>query len=192
MRIGVLAAQGAFVEHIAVLRQLEVESMPVRLPHQLAGLDGLIIPGGESTSISRLLSRYNLLSEITDMAKDGLPVLGTCAGMILMANGITDDKIKSLGIMDIKVKRNAFGRQRESFETELLIPVLGDKPFPGVFIRAPIIEQANGTVEIITSLTDGTSVAARQGKLLACAFHPELTDDLRFHKYFLDIIAGQL
>ena len=192
MRIGVLAVQGAFEEHISILKQLGVEAVPVRLPHQLAGLDGLIIPGGESTSISRLISRYNLLSEITDMARDGLPILGTCAGMILMSNGITDDKIKSLGMMDIKIKRNAFGRQRESFEAELLIPVLGDEPFPGVFIRAPIIEQANGTVEIITSLADGTSVAARQGKLFACALHPELTNDLRFHKYFLDIIAGQL
>jgi len=192
MKIGVLASQGAFVEHIAVLHQLGVEAVPVRLPRQLGGLDGLIIPGGESTSISKLLLDYNLTNELKNLAKNGLPVFGTCAGMILLANGISDqNNTEPLGLMKIRVRRNAFGRQRESFETELSIPVLGEKPFPGVFIRAPIIEQADSEVEILARLTDGTSVAARQGKLLASAFHPELTDDLRFHQYFLNIVAGR-
>jgi len=192
MKIGVLASQGAFVEHIAVLHQLGVEAVPVRLPRQLGGLDGLIIPGGESTSISKLLLDYNLTNELKNLAKNGLPVFGTCAGMILLANEISDqNNTEPLGVMKIRVRRNAFGRQRESFETELSIPVLGEKPFPGVFIRAPIIEQADSEVEILARLTDGTSVAARQGKLLASAFHPELTDDLRFHQYFLNIVAGR-
>lgn len=191
MRIGVLAAQGAFIEHIAVLRRLGVEAVPVRLPGDLEGLDGLIIPGGESTTISQLLVDYNLLSEIKKLVQNGLPVLGTCAGMILLANDVADPKVEPLGVMPIKIKRNAFGRQRESFETELDIPVLGDKPFHGVFIRAPAIEQVNNGVEILSCLPDGTIVAARQGKLLVAAFHPELTDDLRFHQYFLDMIAGK-
>ena len=191
MRIGVLASQGAFAEHIAVLHRLEVEALPVRLPQELIGLDGLIIPGGESTSISKLMLDYNLMSEIRNLAKNGLPVFGTCAGMILLASEISDLDVEPIGVMDITVTRNAFGRQRESFETKLLVPVLGKKPFPGVFIRAPVIEQANSKVEILARLDDGTSVAARQGKLLASAFHPELTNDLRFHRYFLDIVTGR-
>ncbi len=190
MRIGVLASQGAFVEHIAVLHQLGVEAWPVRLSPELDGLDGLIIPGGESTSISRLLLDYNLLGEIKNLAENGLPIFGTCAGMILLANEISGSAAKPLGVMRIRVRRNAFGRQRESFETELAIPVLGEKPFPGVFIRAPLIEQVNSEVNILAQLADGSGVAARQGKLLASAFHPELTSDLRFHRYFLDIVAG--
>lgn len=189
MRIGVLASQGAFAEHIDILHQLEVEALPVRLPSELRGWDGLIIPGGESTSISRLMLDYNLVSEIKNLAKNGLPILGTCAGMILLAREILDSDVEPLGLMDITVRRNAFGRQKESFETELIIPVLGEKPFPGVFIRAPIIEQASSEVEILTRLTNGTGVAARQGKILASAFHPELTNDLRFHQYFLNIVA---
>ncbi|MFC2035720.1 pyridoxal 5'-phosphate synthase glutaminase subunit PdxT [Chloroflexota bacterium] len=192
MKIGVLASQGAFVEHIVLLHQLRVEAQPVRLPRELRGLDGLIIPGGESTSISRLLLDYNLVDEIKYLVERGLPVFGTCAGMILLANEISDrNEIESLGVMKIRVRRNAFGRQVESFETELPIPVLGEKPFPGIFIRAPIIEQSNDEVEILARLADGAGVAARQGKLLASTFHPELTDDLRFHQYFLDIVAGQ-
>ncbi len=191
MKIGVLAAQGAFVEHIAVLRYLEADTVPVRMPYQLAALDGLIIPGGESTSISRLMIDYDLMSEIRKSAKSGLPILGTCAGMILLAKEVSDSNVESIGVMDIIVRRNAFGRQKDSFETKLSIPVLGEKSFPGIFIRAPIIEQASSGVEILARLADGAAVAARQGKLLVCAFHPELTDDLRFHRYFLDIVAGQ-
>ena len=189
MRIGVLAAQGAFAEHIATLEKLEVEALPIRLPSELKGVDGLIIPGGESTSISRLMANYNLTSEIKNQVKSGLPIFGTCAGMILLAKKLLDSDVEPLGLMDIAVRRNAFGRQVDSFETELAIPVLGEKPFPAVFIRAPIIEQANSKVEILAKLNNSTSVAARQGKLLASAFHPELTSDLRFHQYFLNIIA---
>ena len=190
MRIGVLAAQGAFVEHIEILRQLEVDSLPVRLPKELAGVDGLIIPGGESTSISKLMLTYNLMDEVGNLARRGLPIFGTCAGMIILAGKISDSDVVSLGLMDIVVSRNAFGRQRESFETELSIPVLGEKPFPAVFIRAPVIKQVNGKAEILARLDDGTAVAARQGKLLVSAFHPELTSDLRFHRYFLEIVSG--
>ena len=181
--------QGAFAEHIAMLRKLKVEALPVRLPSELEGMDGLVIPGGESTSISNLITTYKLAGEVRRLAKEGLPVFGTCAGMILLAREISDSDVEPLGLMDITVRRNAFGRQKDSFETELAIPVLGEKPFLGIFIRAPLIEQVNGKTEVLTKLGDGTIVAARQGKLLAAAFHPELTDDLRFHQYFLDIAA---
>jgi len=190
MKIGVLAAQGAFIEHIASLQKLDMEAVPVRLPGELRGVDGLIIPGGESTTISRLMSSYDLVNEIVTMAGGGLPVFGTCAGMILMAKQVTNNGTPSLKLMDISVRRNAFGRQVDSFEAELKIPVLGEEAFPGVFIRAPLIESCNNGVEVLARLKDGTMVAARQGKLLGTAFHPELTDDLRFHRYFLDIITG--
>ncbi len=191
MKIGVLASQGAFIEHIEKLRQLGVEAMPVRLPEELEGLDGLIIPGGESTSIGRLMRDYKLTRAIRDRVKHGMSVFGTCAGMILMAGKGDDPAFEPLGLMDIAVRRNAFGRQLESFETELNVPVLGERPFPGVFIRAPLVEQVNGTVEVLARLADGTIVAARDGKMLALAFHPELTDDLRFHQYFLEIVSGR-
>ncbi len=199
MRIGVLALQGAFAEHIAVLRRLKVDTKPVRLPHQLVGLDGLIIPGGESTTMTGLMLSYNLRSEISRRAEEGLPVLGTCAGMILLAREVADARVEPVAAMSMKVRRNAFGRQRESFEADLSIAVLGEKSYPGVFIRAPIIEEADDSVEVLARLPDGAGpgtqghavVAARQDHLLACAFHPELTDDLRFHQYFLDIVAGK-
>ncbi|MBN1176877.1 MAG: pyridoxal 5'-phosphate synthase glutaminase subunit PdxT [Dehalococcoidales bacterium] len=192
MKIGVLASQGAFAEHIATLKKLDTEAVPVRLPEELHGADGLIIPGGESTSISRLMTSYNLMDEIASLARDGMPLFGTCAGMILMSRNISGNTTASLGLMDITVKRNAFGRQVDSFETELPISVLGDKPFPAVFIRAPLIEICDKGVEVLARLADDTIVAARQGKLLVTAFHPELTDDLRFHRYFLDIISGKV
>ncbi len=191
MKIGVLASQGAFAEHITVLGKLGVEAVPVRLPQELDGLDGLIIPGGESTTISKLILDYDLAGKIKQMAGDGLPVMGTCAGMIMLAAGIQDSRVTPLGLMSIDVDRNAFGRQKESFETELSIPALGGQPFPAVFIRAPAIQKSNGRVEILARLDDGTAVAARQGKLLVSAFHPELTDDTRFHRYFLDIVTGE-
>ena len=139
----------------------------------------------------RLMLDYDLTNNIVRLAEKGLAIMGTCAGTILLANDISDARVKTLGLMDITVRRNAFGRQKESFEAELSIPVLGDKSFPGVFIRAPIIERVDGKVAVLTRLDDGTIVAARQGKLLATAFHPELTDDLRVHKYFADIIEGR-
>jgi 5'-phosphate synthase pdxT subunit len=190
MKIGVLASQGAFAEHIAILKRLDVEALPVRLPRGLRGLDGLIIPGGESTTISRLMADYNLRSEIGALAKNGMAVFGTCAGMILMAKRILGFDMEMLGLMNITVKRNAFGRQRESFEKELSIPVLGAESFPGVFIRAPVIMHNDSGVEILARLDDDTAIAAREGRFLASAFHPELTADLRFHRYFLDIVAG--
>jgi 5'-phosphate synthase pdxT subunit len=191
MKIGVLAAQGAFAEHIAALKKLDIEAVPVRLPGELQEVDGLIIPGGESTSINRLMASYDLAREITAMADGGLSVFGTCAGMILMAKQITNDGTPLLGLMDIAVKRNAFGRQVDSFEADLQIPALGKKAYPGVFIRAPLIENCSDGVEVLARLDGGTIVAARQGRLLATAFHPELTADLRFHRYFLDIISGK-
>ncbi|MFH1651474.1 MAG: pyridoxal 5'-phosphate synthase glutaminase subunit PdxT [Chloroflexota bacterium] len=191
MKIGVLAAQGAFAEHISILSRQGVDALPVRLPREIAGVDGLIIPGGESTAISRLMGEDKLERRIGELAKKGLPVWGTCAGMILLAKGVNGVSPAPLGLMDIVVRRNAFGRQRESFETTLAVPVLGDPPFPAVFIRAPVIAQANGSVEVLARLPDGTIVAVRQGKLLATAFHPELTDDFRFHRYFLDMVAGK-
>ena len=191
MKIGVLASQGAFAEHISVLNRLDTEAVPVRLPRELGGVDGLIIPGGESTSIIKLLSAYNLVTEIGSLAQAGMPVFGTCAGMVLLAKKVSGNCAETLGLLDVVVERNAFGRQRESFETELSIPVLGEEPFPGVFIRAPIIQSYDGSVEVLARLAGDTAVAARQGKLLVSAFHPELTSDLRFHRYFLDMVAGR-
>jgi len=191
MKIGVLASQGAFAEHIATLNKLDTEAIQVRLPAELKGLDGLIIPGGESTTISLLMSSYDLLSKVSGMAKEGMPIFGTCAGMIMMAKNIRGNSTHTLDIMDITVKRNAFGRQVDSFETELSVPALGKKSFPAVFIRAPVIENCDKSVEVLAKLNDGKIVAVRQQKMLATAFHPELTDDLRFHRYFLDTVKGK-
>jgi 5'-phosphate synthase pdxT subunit len=191
MKIGVLASQGAFIEHITQLKQLDTEAVPVRLPAELKGLDGLIIPGGESTTISRLMKADDLMEKVGALARGGLPIFGTCAGMILMAKRVSGNGTPSLGLMDISVRRNAFGRQIDSFETELAIPALGETPFPAVFIRAPVIEQCDAGVDVLARLEDGTIVAAREGKMLTSAFHPELTGDPRFHRYFLDIINGK-
>jgi len=188
-KIGVLSLQGAFAEHIASLQKLGVEALAIRLPQDLEGLDGLIIPGGESTVISQLMLSYGLMEVIRELAQDGSPIFGTCAGMILLAKSALDLDIETIGAMDIKVRRNAFGRQVDSFETVLSVPVLGEAPFPAVFIRAPIIVEIDSGVELLASLPDGTPVAARQGNLLVSAFHPELTSDLRFHAYFLDIVS---
>ena len=192
MKIGVLASQGAFAEHIKVLKQLDIEAVPVRLPDELKGVDGLIIPGGESTTISRLIAAYHLESEIKTLVKEGKSLFGTCAGMILLSKDISGNTTKALNLMDIRVKRNAFGRQRESFETDISVPVLGEEAYPAVFIRAPLIEQCGEGVEVLAKLNDGTVVAARQDKLLVTAFHPELTGDYRFHRYFLDMISGKI
>lgn len=190
MRIGVLSLQGAFAEHLQVLHELEVEATEIRLPSQLENIDGLIIPGGESTTISKLMQSFDLMRPITEMARSGLPIMGTCAGMILLASDTCNHNVKTLEVMDIEVKRNAFGRQVDSFEVDLPVPVLGKKPFHAVFIRAPILAKVNSSAEVLASLPDGTPVAARQGNLLACAFHPELAQDPRFHRYFLDIAAS--
>jgi 5'-phosphate synthase pdxT subunit len=190
-KIGVLAMQGAFVEHIAVLRRLGVEAVPIRLSGEFRGLSGLVIPGGESTTIGKLMRDYSLVDELKKLISKGLPVLGTCAGMILLAKEVQGLNQHTLGVVNIRVKRNAFGRQVDSFEIALDIPVLGHAPFPAVFIRAPWIEKVGDGVEVLASLPDGTPVAAKQGNLLVTAFHPELTDDLRFHDYFLSIVNGK-
>jgi 5'-phosphate synthase pdxT subunit len=189
MKIGVLALQGAFREHVEALRRLGAEAVEVRLPEQLEGLDGLIIPGGESTAIGKLAVKYGLQEAIRQFAEMGNPVYGTCAGMILLSHDVGRDQ-PLLGLMSLKVERNAFGRQLDSFETELPIPVLGDEPFPGVFIRAPRIESVGEGVEVLANLADGTPVAARQDNLLVTAFHPELSNDLRFHSYFLGLVEA--
>lgn len=189
MKVGVLAVQGAFAEHIAVLRGQGVESEPVRLPEELTGLDGLIIPGGESTVIGRLMQDTSLKDRIKEMVEQGLAILGTCAGLILLAGGTNNGHPAPLGILDITVIRNAYGRQRESFTTEISMPVLGETPFPAVFIRAPAIGRVSSQVDVLGRLADGTAVAVRQGRLLATSFHPELTGDHRLHRYFLNIIT---
>lgn len=190
MRIGVLALQGSFAEHAAALGRLGVEPALVRLPKDLDGISGLIIPGGESTTIGKLLVLSGLLEPLRGAMKEGLPVYGTCAGMILLARDIGGLDQPLLGAMDITVKRNAFGRQLDSFEEQLAAPFLGEKPFPGVFIRAPLIEKTGPGVSVLVKLPDGRPVAAEQGKLLVSAFHPELTEDLRVHRYFLSKVEA--
>jgi 5'-phosphate synthase pdxT subunit len=187
-RIGVLALQGAFIEHIKVLNALGAEAVPVRLPEQIDALDGLIIPGGESTTIGKLLARWGFINDLKERIQKGLPVFGTCAGMILLAKNVIGLEEYSLGVMDIKIRRNAFGRQRDSFEADLPISALGEPPLHAVFIRAPLIESVGPGVEILAQLPDETIVAAREGNIVVSAFHPELTPDDRFHKYFLAVI----
>ena len=189
-RIGVLALQGDFLEHMSCLDRLGAHAIPVRLPGDMDGFEGLVIPGGESTTISDLMEEYGLASPIRGLAADGTPVWGTCAGMILMAREVEDAARPGLGLMDIRVRRNAYGSQVDSFETEVDMPILGDHPLRAVFIRAPVIQGVGNGVEVLARLADGTPVAVRQGNLLASAFHPELTRDLRFHAYFLNMTEG--
>jgi 5'-phosphate synthase pdxT subunit len=185
MNIGILALQGSFREHAESLSRLEVEPVLVRLPEQLEGLHGLIIPGGESTTIGKLLRDYGFQQKLKDLGCAGFPIYGTCAGLILLARKISGGDQSVLGLMDIRVRRNAFGRQLDSFETDLFIPAIGRKPFRAIFIRAPWIDRVGAGVRVLTKLGDGAIVAAEQGNLLVSAFHPELTDDPRFHRYFL-------
>jgi len=185
-RIGVLALQGDFAEHLQVLEGLAVEGIEVRLPRDLEEVDALIIPGGESTTISRFLNLYQLAGVLKERVCAGMPLWGTCAGMILLARELTESRPKPLNLVDIVVTRNAFGRQVNSFEEDLQIPTLGGHPFRGVFIRAPMIQEVGEGVEVMARLSDGTPVAARQDHTLVTTFHPELTDDTRFHAYFLD------
>jgi len=186
--IGVLALQGSFAEHVDAVRRLGAEPREVRLPAHLEGIDGLIVPGGESTAIGKLLVLASLLEPLRAAIDAGMPVYGTCAGMILLARDIGGLDQPLLGVMDIKVRRNAFGRQLESFEENLQIPRLGAEPFHGIFIRAPLIEETGPGVITLAQLPDGRVVAARQGGLLVSAFHPELTGDLRMHRFFQALI----
>ncbi len=190
MKIGVLALQGDFEEHISVLTNLGAETAQVRLPEQLDDLDGLIIPGGESTTIARLLARWQLLPPIRRRALEGMAVWGTCAGAILLAERATGLDREGLRLMDIAVERNAYGRQVDSFEAELSVPAFGSRPFHAVFIRAPLISEVGAKAMPLARLADGTVVAAQQDKLLVTAFHPELTEDARFHQRFLELAAG--
>ena len=187
MKIGVLALQGAFIEHVKMLRQLEVEAVEVRLPRQLDDLDGLIIPGGESTTIGKLATSYGLIDPLREFAQNR-PTWGTCAGMIFLARDIGIDEQPILGAMDIQVDRNAFGRQIDSFETDLEIKGLSGEPFHAIFIRAPIVTSADPQVDVLARLDDYRIVAVQQEHLFATSFHPELTDDLRLHSYFCDIV----
>src|SRR5512136_451403 len=192
MQIGILALQGDFAEHRVVLRRLGVTAIEVRLPEQLEGLDGLIIPGGESTTIAKLAMSYRLIEPLCQFGQDKA-IWGTCAGAIFMSKDAHRDQ-PLLQLMDITVERNAFGRQVDSFEVDLDIPALrevdpDEKRFHAVFIRAPLIESVQADACVLAKLSDGRIVAAQQGHLLATAFHPELTHDDRFHRYFLQLAA---
>lgn len=186
-RIGVLALQGAFREHRLVLEQLGCEVIEVRTVADLTGIQGLILPGGESTAIGKLLQFAALGEKIKELAAAGLPVFGTCAGMILLSKRVEDSEQYNLGLMDMTAKRNAFGRQIASFEVDLDIPALGSQPVRAVFIRAPFVQETGPEVEILAVYEDRI-VFVRQGNLLASAFHPELTPDERVHQYFLKIV----
>ncbi len=187
-RVGILALQGAFIEHAQLFQQLGHHAVEVRLPGDLRGLDGLVIPGGESTTMSLLLDSFHIREPLLGMARRGLPIWGTCAGMIMLAKGVEDPRVHTLELMDLRVQRNAFGRQVDSFEADLPVPALGDPPFRAVFIRAPVVQGVADGVEVLATLPDGRVVAARQGCWLATAFHPELTEDLRFHQLFLTMV----
>lgn len=195
MKIGVLALQGDFAEHIAVLNRLGVEAVEVRLPEHLEGLDGLIIPGGESTTIGKLAQDFGLLEPLREFGHQKA-IWGTCAGAIFLSKDARRTQ-PLLGLMDITVERNAFGRQVASFETDIDVPALKevdsqDRPYHAVFIRAPLIESVQGDASLLASLPDGRMVAARQGGLLATSFHPELTQDDRFHRYFIKLIGERM
>jgi 5'-phosphate synthase pdxT subunit len=182
MRIGVLALQGAFTEHLQTLAAIGVEGVPVRLPSDIDGIAGLIVPGGESTTMRRLIDRWGLRQPLMDLAATGAPVFGTCAGMIVLAREIAGGEAPILPLLDVTVERNAFGRQLESFEATLSVPILGDQPVHGVFIRAPIIDRHGPDVDVLARLDDGRIVAVRERNVIATAFHPELAGETRFHR----------
>ncbi|MFX0163192.1 MAG: pyridoxal 5'-phosphate synthase glutaminase subunit PdxT [Candidatus Hodarchaeota archaeon] len=201
IKIGVLALQGDLEEHIDITKKaleklgLKGEVLPVKKPEEIEGLDGLIITGGESTVFGKVSSRLNVFSTIKQLSSKKVPLFGTCAGLIVFARNVYDRVLgetnqPTLDLLNVTVSRNYFGRQRESFEADLLIPVLGDEPFRGVFIRAPAIEEIGENVEILARLED-IVVAVRQENILATAFHPELTNDTRFHEYFLKMILQE-
>ena len=190
MKIGVLAVQGAFAEHEALLRAIGVDTVPVRLPEHVDGLAGLILPGGESTAMRKLIDRWGLRAPIAALLDMGVPVLGTCAGMILLARDIVDGDEPVFPLLDVSVKRNAFGRQLDSFEAELEVPVLGDMPLHAVFIRAPLVERVGDEVDVLARLEDGSVVAVRQRNVIATAFHPELSGEARFHRLLTTMAAA--
>ena len=187
MKIGVLALQGAFREHCWMLERCGATAVEIRKPEQLDDIAGLIIPGGESTTIGKLMVQWGLMEKIQVRASQGMAIYGTCAGMIMLAKEIVDSDQPRLGLMNVAVRRNGFGRQRESFEATMLVPEFGTEPVQAVFIRAPYIESAGETVKVMATVNDKI-VIAREGKMLVTAFHPELTDDDRIHKYFISMI----
>jgi 5'-phosphate synthase pdxT subunit len=188
--VGVLAIQGDFAEHRKSLERLGVEVREIRLPQQLDDIDGLIIPGGESTTIAQLIDIYGFRDVLRERASGDMPIWGTCAGMIVMAERLLDPRPEPLGLMDIEVSRNAFGRQLDSFETDLMVESVDGAPFRGVFIRAPVVTDVGSGVDVLARLDDGKPVAVRQDRLLATAFHPELTPDSRVHELFVRIVEG--
>jgi 5'-phosphate synthase pdxT subunit len=189
MKIGVLALQGAFREHLETLRAIGVDGVRVREPADLEGVSGLILPGGESTTMRHLIERWGLRQPILDLAERGAPIFGTCAGMIVLATRIAGDEPPVLPLLDVTVERNAFGRQLDSFEAELSVPILGDRPVHAVFIRAPIIERTSPDVDVLARLDDGRIVAVRERNILATAFHPELAGETRFHRLMTTMAA---
>lgn len=191
MRIGVLALQGAFREHAYALERLGAEAVEVRLPRDLAGLDGLIIPGGESTTMRLLMQEYDLLGPLQQVVSGGVPVLGTCAGMIMLADRVDGERLPGLHGLDVDVKRNAFGRQVDSFEADIPLPALGADPYHAVFIRAPVVESVDSNVQVLAVLPDGRIVAVQQDNVVGIAFHPELTADDRLHRYFLALVTSR-
>jgi len=182
MKIGVLALHGAVIEHIRTLRSIGVEPVLVRLPRDLEGVSGLILPGGESTTMRKLVARWGLREPIMELARSGAPILGTCAGMILVAKQIAGGEEPVFPLLDVTVERNAFGRQVDSFETDLPMPILGDRPVHAIFIRAPIIERVGPGVEVLARLPDRRVVAVRQRNVIALSFHPELAGETRIHR----------
>ena len=188
-RIGILALQGDVREHANALRDVGAEPIEVRLPRDLVGLDGLILPGGESTTMRKLIDLYGLREPIVALAHGGAPLYGTCAGMILLADRIADGDEPVLRLLDITVERNAYGRQLDSFEADLAIPSLGDEPLHGVFIRAPVVSAVGPDVEVLARDPDGRPIAVRQGRVMATAFHPELTGDRRLHRLMLELMT---
>lgn len=193
--IGLLALQGAFREHKRALEALDRFVVEVRRPEQLAEVDALVIPGGESTTVSKLMDDWGLREPLAEAGKQGMPMLGTCAGAILLSSGTSDARVKPLGLVDMRIDRNAFGRQVDSFETDLDIRCLGARIFPGVFIRAPKITGIGDNVEVLSTIRlrgQSEVVAVKQGNVIATTFHPELTKDLRLHKYFVDMVAEHL
>jgi pyridoxal 5'-phosphate synthase pdxT subunit len=189
LKIGVLALQGDFAEHVRILDAIGVEAVEVRLPADLEGISGLILPGGESTTMRRLIDRWSLREPLMDFAATGAPLFGTCAGMIVLSKEIADGDPPILPLLDVTVRRNAFGRQLDSFEGELTVPLVGDQPVHGVFIRAPVIERVGPGVDVLARLDDGRIVAVREKNILATAFHPELADEPRFHRLMATMAA---
>ncbi|MBA3234453.1 MAG: pyridoxal 5'-phosphate synthase glutaminase subunit PdxT [Chloroflexi bacterium] len=189
MRIGVLALQGAFREHLETLGAIGVEGVRVREPADLADISALILPGGESTTMRQLIERWGLHGPILELARNGAPIFGTCAGMIVLASEIAGGEPPILPLIDVTVERNAFGRQLESFEAEVDVPILGNTPVHGVFIRAPIIERSGPGVDVLARLDDGRIVAVRERNVIATAFHPELAGETRFHSLLATMAA---